>query len=65
MIKEERKGEKINHPRYINYFVCEMMRLDKLLNEYETTKLEAKNDLFKIVKENKEIRKIKYKLQMI
>ena len=46
LIKEERKGEEeINHPRYINNLVAEMMQLDKLLNEYETkinVTLEAK-----------------------
>ena len=36
-----------------------MMQFEKLLNEYDTTKtviLEAKNDPFETVKENKEIR---------
>ena len=46
LIKEEGKGEEeINHPRYINNLVAEMMQLDKLLNEYETkinVTLEAK-----------------------
>ena len=37
LIKEERKGEqKINHSRYINNLVCEVMQSDKLINEYET-----------------------------
>ena len=58
-LKCERKGEEVNHPRCIKNFVHEMMQLDKLLNEYDTkinVTLEAKNYLFKFVKQNKEIR---------
>lgn len=50
--EEERKGkEEINHPRYTNSLVCEMMELDNLLNEYKikvNVTIEAKNDLLKL-----------------
>ena len=61
MIKEQRKGEEeVSHPGYINNLVREMMQLGKLKHRYKTkmnVTLKTHNDLSKIIKEIKEIKK--------